>query len=120
LRYLVLHPSPIVSPSVDSPTTLAIVSLLFLVGLIQEMLFRGILLAVVIEAIGSRGILFVGALSAILSISVGSLAVVCIALAAGLTYSVIVVRTKSIFGVVLAEGVANTLALVILPYINAQ
>ena len=87
-----------------------------LVGVMQELLFRGILQHAAIRVLGVRtGIVVTAATLSVLAIPMLSLADMAVVFGSGLILSSQVRRTGSILGVALAHGIASAVLFVWIP-----
>jgi membrane protease YdiL (CAAX protease family) len=84
-------------------------------GVLEEVLFRGILQSVAQARLGGLGLVFVSALSGLLQISSQGAAAALLVFALSLVFSWAVGRTRSVLGVGIAHGLANVGLFVILP-----
>ncbi|MFN8525929.1 MAG: type II CAAX endopeptidase family protein [Chloroflexota bacterium] len=101
-----LNPVALLPPAPRAdPLTLVVIYLVF-VGLLEELMFRGILQATSRRALGPVGPWLVSVVFALLHIGNGSFVDVLFALAVGVAFSWLVWRTGSIVGVSLAHGLA--------------
>lgn len=116
VEFLVLRPLPILY----NPTLWQIVEpaiyLIIGTGLMEELVFRGILQQVAEEHFGTNpSILFSAAIFAIMHIGWQSALDLLIVFVAGVYWGWIFARTRSIFGITISHGVTNILLFLILP-----
>lgn len=115
IQYALLRPPPLVGSPALGGVLLALVLLLG-AGLLEEVLFRGILQATAIEVLGIwPGIVYGSVLFGALSIGQHSAAQVVFASGVAWYFSVVVLRTRTLLGVALAHGLTNILAYIIFP-----
>ncbi len=117
VEYLILRPEPLIT-SLDwrlawGPALI----LLFSTGLLEEMLFRGLLQRTAQISMGGWGVVYVGVLFAILHIGYRSLLDIFFVLVVGLLFGWIVLRTRSLLGVTLAHGMTNIVLFLIMPFV---
>lgn len=118
IEYLILRPEPITSSL--HWTVIIIPSLILLVGtgVIEELIFRGILQRTAAEIFGTwPGILFVSALFGVLHIGHLSLFDVFFVSAVALYFAVVVRWTRSLFGVSVAHGLTNITLFIVFPHL---
>jgi membrane protease YdiL (CAAX protease family) len=98
------------------PTLLAGAFILFVfTGLVEEVLFRGLLQGSLVELLGGSGILVTALLYAAMHLGTRSPLAVALALVVGLFFGWIVARTGSLLGVAGAHGLLNAGALLVWP-----
>ncbi len=91
-------------------------SLLLFTGLSEELLFRGLLLTAVVRYVGARrGILFAALVFGAFHFGWQSWLDVAFVTLVGVYFGWLVHKTRSIFGVTLAHGIANIMLFVVLP-----
>lgn len=95
---------------------LAIVGLVLVTGVLEEVLFRGILLAVAVRATGLRnGVLFSSIVYGVMHIGQLSLPLVGLMVLAGIVFGLVTCWTRSLIAPVLAHSAASVVAFVIVP-----
>ena len=106
--YHILKPFPLVSSSTPIQLIIAVLVLLFGIGFIEELIFRGILLHTSREVLGEwAGLFYVSALFGVLQLGYLSWSHALSAISAGLLFGWIVLRTRTIYSVGLAHGFTN-------------
>jgi hypothetical protein len=115
VEYLILKPEPLV-PSLNLPALIvpALVLTIF-TGLLEELIFRGLIQQVAIASFGRFGVNFSAILFAILHIGYGSLADFIFVYLVALLFGLIVLRTDSIVGVTIAHSLNNVFLLLVFP-----
>lgn len=116
MEYVILQPRPLVGSLTVEALALPAVILLVSTGLIEELLFRGILQTTATESFGTwRGIIFVSILFGALHI--GHLSIVDVGFVTGvaLYFAVIVHWTRTLIGVSIAHGITNIMLFIVLP-----
>lgn len=117
LGYAIAQPKPLPSGQLLNSPVVAFIILTIFTGLMEEILFRGLLTDSAERFFGPvLGTLGVTVLFAVFNVG-GGLWFAIFALYYGLTFSLIVRRTGSLIGVTLAHGVLNTGLLVIWPQV---
>lgn len=117
VEFIILQPDPIVSKLTFQTVLLAAVILVVGTGVLEEVVFRGILQVTATKALGLwPGILFTSALFGVLH--VGHLSVIDVAFvtAVGLYFAIVVHLTRTLIGVSIAHGLTNTMLFVVLPF----
>jgi membrane protease YdiL (CAAX protease family) len=85
------------------------------VAVVQELLFRGVLQAAALRALGRAGLVLVSLVFALLHLSLQAPALVPLMFVVGLGFAHLVVRTRSLYGVTLAYAVTYVTAFLVLP-----
>jgi membrane protease YdiL (CAAX protease family) len=86
-------------------------------GLLEELIFRGLLQRTGEDVLGRWGMPYVAALFAVLHIGYRSLSDVVFVFVVGLFLGWVVQRTRSLVGVTLAHGLTNTMLFLIMPFL---
>lgn len=116
IQYLLLRPAPLIGSLAPGAVALTAVILLLGTGVLEELLFRGILQATAIEALGTwPGIIYVSTLFGALNIGHRSLVGVAFAIGVALYFSAVVRWTRTLVGVSLAHGLTNILLFIVVP-----
>jgi len=110
--YILFQPSPLAETAGEA--AVGILSLC-LAGVLDEVIFRGLLQETAIVALGRPGILYVSSLYAALQIESRSFATVAFTFALSIGFAWIVRRTRSVLGVAVAHVVANLGLYLVLP-----
>ncbi len=114
--YVIAHPDRLASGSLLHNPVVAFVILTVFSGLLEEVLFRGLLSDAIERFFGPLvGILGASALFAIFNAGAGGLWFAIFALYYGFTFALIARRTGSLVGVSLAHGLLNTGLIVVWP-----
>lgn len=117
LEYMILRPEPLVTSFTLQQIWLPAIILLVATGFVEELIFRGVLQRLAEPAIGSwMGIIYVSVIFATLHIGFLSLLDVAFVLSVALFLAYAVKTTRSLVGVTLAHGIANSLLYLIMPY----
>jgi membrane protease YdiL (CAAX protease family) len=117
LEYFILRPQPL-APAI-SLQYLWVPALILLVftGLLEELIFRGLMQTAFLQGLGRwRGLLYGSTLFAVLHLGYRSVLDVLFAFGVALLFSLFVLRTGSIFGVTLAHGLTNVTLFLVFPF----
>ena len=93
------------------------IALLLCTGFTEEIIFRGVLQAAALPALGRWAVVYVALLFAALQIGYLSPWYLLLAASAGLVFGYVVRWSGSILGVALAHGLANVTLLLVMPYL---
>jgi len=118
LEYYILRPDPLVATLTWRSFWLPALILLVSTGLLEEMIFRGLLQRTSIDLLSLWGIGYVAVLFAVLHIGYRSLLDVLFVLAVGLFFGWIVHRTRSLLGVTLSHGLTNIVLFLVMPFLH--
>lgn len=117
LEYLILRPEPLLSITSWQGLFMAAAILLVCTGLLEELIFRGIMQRTAVEQLGRIwGIAYVAIIFAMLHLGYESLPDLLVVLAIGLLFSWFVARTGSLLGVTLSHGLTNITLFLIIPF----
>lgn len=117
LEYQILRPVPLISGNDPGEFLLAALILLLCTGLVEELIFRGVMQQVALETVGARGLVYISAVFAALHIGYRSLADVFFVFGVALLFSWLAWRTRSIIGVSLTHGLINIWLFLIAPFL---
>jgi uncharacterized protein len=121
LEYLILRPDPLVEGMTLQQIWLPALILLVFTGLLEEVIFRGLIQRSALESLGRHGLLYVAALFAVLHLGYRSALDVIFVFGVALFFGWVVVRTGSILGVTLSHGLTNVALYLFIPFLlNAQ
>ncbi len=116
MEFLILRPEPLTDSLSLTAIALPAAILMVCTGVIEELIFRGILQTTGTKAFGTwRGIVYVSLLFGALHIGHLSVVDVVFVTAVALYFAVIVHRTRSLLGVSIAHGITNFMLFVVLP-----
>ena len=116
-EYWILQPEPLVSTFEWTDLLWPALILLVSTGLLEELIFRGLLQRAAIDVLGIWGIGFVAILFAVLHTGYRSLLDVLFVGAVGLFFGWVVHRTRSLLGVTLAHGLTNIILFLVMPFV---
>ncbi len=117
LEYLILRPEPLAaSLSLEHLWRPALILLVF-TGFLEELIFRGLMQRASAEPLRRLGPLYISLLFAVLHIGYQSWVDLLFVFAVGFLFSVVVERTRSIWGVTLAHGLTNITLFLVFPFL---
>jgi membrane protease YdiL (CAAX protease family) len=117
VEYRILQPEPLIEAPTLANLWLPVLILGLFTGLLEEVVFRGLVQYAASVVLGRWGLVFVAALFAVLHIGYRSGLDLAFVLAVGLFFAVVVERTRSILGVALAHAVTNIALFLIMPFV---
>ncbi len=118
IEFYILRPGDWVSGSFTVAAVAgAVVVMFFATGLAEELIFRGIMLQRARESLGTiSGIVFVTGVFATLHLFYQNAYDLVFVFCVGLFYAAVVVRTRSLWGVILSHTFANVILYVLAPF----
>lgn len=116
-EYLILQPEPLVPAFEWTALVWPALILLICTGLLEEMLFRGLLQRAAMDVLGLWGIGYIAILFAVLHTGYQSLLDVIFVAIVGIFFGWIVHRTRSLLGVALAHGLTNIVLFLVMPFV---
>ena len=119
IEYLILHPEPLVMEPRWALIWMPVMILLIFTGLLEEIIFRGMMQTSSLQYLGRWGILYVAILYAILHLGYWSLLNFLFVFAIAIAFGIIVRKTGSIVGVSLSRGLTNVSLYLLFPFIMA-
>jgi membrane protease YdiL (CAAX protease family) len=119
VEYLILRPQPLIPEWNAVYVIEALLILTLFTGLVEEIVFRGLMQHAADWVLGKAGVIYVASIFAILHIGYKSLADMAFVFAVALYFGFYVRRTRSIFGVTLAHGLTNVALFLIFPFLLA-
>ena len=120
IEYLILRPEPLVAELSWEFFLLSACILLIFTGLLEEIIFRGMMQTSAIQNLGSLGILYVAVLFAIMHLGYRSLIDVLFVFLVAVVFGFIVHRTGTLAGVSLSHGLTNISLYLIFPFLLAS
>jgi membrane protease YdiL (CAAX protease family) len=120
VAYLLLEPAPLIDDLAWRHVLGPALVFLLAVGLIEELIFRGLLQTVAERLLGWRGLVFTSVIFAGLHVGYHSSIHLALVLATGLLFAWLVARTGSILGTTLAHGLLNIALYLVLPVLALQ
>lgn len=115
--FVIAPPPPLIEKLTWEHALIPALILLICTGLLEEVLFRGTIQPIVVDALGSSGLVYVALLYAALHLGTHSLATVVLVFVAGLFWGWAVIKTRSLIGVTLSHGLVNILLFLVLPVV---
>lgn len=116
-EYLILRPQPLVESFSFQAIWLPALILLIFTGLLEEVIFRGLLQQAAREYIGRWGLLYAALLFAVMHLGYHSWIDFVFVLAVALWFGMVVLQTGSILGVTLAHGLTNIGLFLVFPFL---
>ena len=120
VEYWILAPAPLLTDYSWNAFLLAALTLVVATGFSEELIFRGVLQAVALPALGRWALVYVSLLFAALHIGYLSAIDVVFVFGVGWLFAHIVRWSGSILGVSLAHGTTNVTLFLIMPYLAQQ
>ncbi|MGD0354800.1 MAG: type II CAAX endopeptidase family protein [Dehalococcoidia bacterium] len=117
IEYLIVGTSPLINTFSLQSVWLPALILIVTTGLVEELIFRGILQKLSERAMGRQGIIFVSLIFAVLHSGFYSWGDVVFVFFVALFFAAAVKRTGSLLGAILAHGTANAVLFLIAPFI---
>lgn len=117
IEYLILRPDPLIPELRLYQIFMPALILLIFTGLLEEIIFRGLMQYAAIRVYGRSGLFYVAGIFAVLHIGYRSILDLIFVFIVALYFAWITHRSGSIFGVTLAHGVTNIALYLILPFI---
>jgi hypothetical protein len=119
MEYSILRPEPLAPGLSFLGLTLLALALILSTGLVEELVFRGIMQRNAVEAFGERmGLIGVAAVFAALHIGWLSMFDIVFVFSIGLFFGFMTLKTRSIIGVSLSHGITNVVLLLAAPAIK--
>lgn len=115
VEYVILKPEPLARSAAWGDLWLAALVLIVGAGLVEELVFRGVLQKAALENMRGWGIIYVSTLFAIFHVGYCSLVELLFVFLVGLLLAVLVRRTGSIVGATLAQGLLNCTLFLFVP-----
>ncbi|NLX09218.1 MAG: CPBP family intramembrane metalloprotease [Chloroflexi bacterium] len=118
LEYRILRPQPLISELTLEAIWFPALILLFCTGVLEELLFRGIMQSTAVETLNHFGVWYVAIVFAVLHIGYQSVVDVLFVFLVGLFFGWIVLKTRNLVGVSLAHGLTNIMLFLVLPFVS--
>ena len=84
--------------------------------MVEEIIFRGVLQYLALNAMGITGIIYISLIFAVLHVGFYSITDVFFVFCVSLVFAIIVKKTGSLFGVILSHGIANIILFLVAPF----
>jgi membrane protease YdiL (CAAX protease family) len=117
IEYLILRPGPLASYLGLEDIVVASLILVIFTGVLEEVIFRGLMQSASMQLMGKFGLIYVAFLFAILHLGYHSFLDLFFVLIVGLIFGMMVWKTQSLLGASLAHGAANVSLYVFLPFL---
>lgn len=117
IEFIILRPNPLTQALTFRELAAPILIIFVSTGLLEEILFRGLIQRYSIDALGEwAGIAFSVAAFAVMHIGWNSIWDIFFVASVGLMYSLVVRKTGSLLGVSISHAVTNTMLFLVLPH----
>ena len=117
-EYYILRPEPLAPELSWAATWLPALILFVCTGLLEELIFRGLLQQSAGNVLGRWAVPYVAMLFAVLHVGYKSLLDVAFVFVVGLFFGWVVERTRSLLGVTLAHGLTNATLFLVMPFVT--
>ena len=115
-EYLIIRPSPFISNLSWQQAWLPALILILSTGLVEELMFRGVLQKHAESMLGRQGIIYISLIFAVLHAGFYSWGDVIFVFLVGLFFAAMVKRTGSLLGAILSHGVTNVVLFLVAPF----
>jgi uncharacterized protein len=119
VEYVILRPEPLVPVFTWRAILWPAFVLTICTGLLEEMIFRGLMQSTGRATLGRWNLLYISVLFAVLHIGYKSVIDVAFVLVVGYFFAWVVLRTGSLLGVTIAHGLINTVLFLVMPFLAA-
>jgi LysM repeat protein len=120
IEYLILRPEPLVAELRWDLIWLPILILLVFTGLLEEVIFRGMLQSTATQHLGRLGVLYVAVLFAVLHLGYRSLLNLLFVFGVALLFGLIAQRRGTLLGVSISHGLTNISLYLVFPFLFAS
>jgi len=117
LEYLILRPAPLADAFRFEALWLPIIILTIYTGLLEELIFRGLLQTTAVARLGSLAIVYVSLIFAVMHLGYQSVLDFIFVFVVALFFGWIVYWKKSIIGVIIAHSLTNIFLFLIFPFL---
>jgi uncharacterized protein len=117
IEYIILRPSPMTSEFSWQQIWLPALILLVFTGLLEEVIFRGVMLYSAMQSLGRLSVIYVPLVYVVMHLGYRSGLELLFVLGVGLIFGMITIRTGSILGVTLSHGLMNITLFLIFPFL---
>jgi membrane protease YdiL (CAAX protease family) len=117
LEYLILRSSPLINTLTLKEFWLPALILLITTGLVEELIFRGVLQKFAVALMGRWGIILISLIFAILHMGFYSWGDMLFVFLVALFFAFITKKTGSLLGVILSHGTANVVLFLVAPFV---
>ncbi len=119
IEYVILKPSPLITSLELREIAIPGLILLFSTGLMEELLFRGMMQKVGISALGRGSIFYSTAIFMVLHIGYESVLDLIFVFAVGFLWAYLIAKTGSIVGTTVSHGITNIMLFLVFPFLFA-
>ena len=119
MEFLILRPQSLVPDGRADMVFFAAISLIIGTGLLEEVIFRGVMQHTSLQAMGARGLIYSSLVFMALHIGYLSILDLLFVFSVGLYFAWIVRRTGSLLGVVIAHSLTNIVLYLVMPAMGA-
>jgi len=119
MEYFILYPRPLIARWTWGDFLLAALILLVFTGILEELIFRGLIQETATAMLGRAGLIYTALLFAMMHVGYLSLADVLFVFGVGLLFGLLVARTRSLVGVSLAHALTNIGLYLVYPFLFA-
>jgi len=117
LEYLILKPKPLADEYTFNSIWLPALVLIATTGFVEELIFRGILQKLSDSVMGISGILYISIIFAVMHLGFYSTLDIIFVFLVAVGFALAVRKTGSLWGVIIAHGIANTILFTVAPFI---
>lgn len=117
MEYLILRPQPLAAALTFKDIWLPAMILMIFTGLLEEVLFRGLMQYTALRNLGRFGLVYVALVFAVLHLGYRSALDVLFVFGVAIFFGWLVIRTGSIMGVTLAHGLTNIALFLVFPFL---
>ncbi|MFC1936731.1 type II CAAX prenyl endopeptidase Rce1 family protein [Chloroflexota bacterium] len=117
IEYLILFPDPLIPELTLAELIWPAFILLIFTGVLEEIVFRGLIQEAALVKMGRFGLTYVALLFAVLHVGYNSFSDIIFVFAVGFLFGYFVMKTGSLLGVSLAHGFNNIVLFLVMPFI---
>jgi uncharacterized protein len=117
LEYRILHPAPLISSLSWEHVWLPALILFFFTGMLEEVIFRGLIQRNATASLGRYGMLYSALWFAVLHLGYRSFLDVLFVFVVAIFFGWVVSRTGSLFGVTMSHGLTNISLYLVIPFL---
>ncbi|MEJ5201759.1 MAG: CPBP family intramembrane glutamic endopeptidase [Anaerolineales bacterium] len=118
LEYLILRPAPLIESLTFESLWLPVIILTVYTGLLEEVIFRGLLQTTAVARLGNHAIIYVSLIFAVMHLGYQSILDFVFVFVVALLFGWIVYRQKSIVGVTIAHSLTNIFLFLVFPFFH--
>lgn len=119
-EYLIIRPAPIIASADPILFLQAALTLMICTGVLEEIIFRGLLQEASIEPFGRFGIIYSAAVFAVLHLGYLSILELSFVFSVALIFGFVAIKTRSLLGVSIAHGLINICLYLVFPLLALQ